>query len=63
MDCMLDTRRSNVCWVRRMECSRVRMRVSVMMVLIVISMIAGTMVLLMKRRKRNELRVYEYEMI
>ena len=40
-----------------------RMRVSVMMVLIVISMIAGTMVLLMKIRKRNELRVYEYEMI
>ena len=63
MDCMLDTRRSNVCWVIRMEFSIVRMRVSVMMVLIVISMIAGTMVLLMKRRKRNELRVYEYEMI
>ena len=40
--------------------SRVCVRVSVMMVLIVFGMIVSTMVLLVKRRKRNELRVYDY---
>ena len=60
MDCTLDMRRSDVCWVRRMEDRRVGVRVSVMMVLIVFGMIMSTMVLLVKRRKRNELRVYDY---
>ena len=36
------------------------MRVSMM---IMFGMMLSTMVLLLKRRKRNELRVYEYEMI
>ena len=56
MDCILDMRRSDVFWVRRMEDSRV----SVIILLIVFGMLLTTMVLLMKRRKRNELRVYEY---
>ena len=60
MDCTLDMRRSDVCWVRRMEDRRVGVRVSVMMVLIVFGMIMSTMVLLVKRRKRNELMVYDY---
>ena len=55
-DCILDKRRSDVCWVRRMEDSRV----SVIILLIVFGMMLTTMVLLMKRRRRNELRVYEY---
>ena len=49
-----------VCWVRRMEDSRVCVRVSVIILLIVFGMLLTTMVLLMKRRKRNELRVYDY---
>ena len=53
-------RRRDVCWVRRMEDSRVCVRVSVMIVLVVIGMIMSTMVTLMKRRKGNELRVCEY---
>ena len=60
MDCTLDMRRSDVCWVRRMEDRRVGVRVSVMMVLIVFGMIMSTMVLLVKRRKRNEMMVYDY---
>ena len=40
--------------------SRLCVRVSVMMVLVVIGMIVGTMALFMKRRKRNELKVYDY---
>ena len=40
--------------------SRVCVRVSVIVVLVVIGMIVGSMVMLVKRRKRNELRVYEY---
>ena len=40
--------------------SRVCVRVSVIVVLVVIGMMVGTMVLLVKRRKRNELRVYDY---
>ena len=59
-DCILDKRRSDVCWVRRMEDSRMCVRVSVIILLIVFGMILTTMVLLMKRRKRNELRVYDY---
>ena len=60
MDCTLDKRRSDVCWVRRMEDSRVYVRVSVIILLIVFGMMLTTMVLLMKRRRRNELRVCEY---
>ena len=56
MDCILDIRRSDVCWVRRME----DRRVCVIILLIVFGMMLTTMVLLMKRRKRNELRVYDY---
>ena len=56
MDCILDMRRSDVCWVRRMEDSRV----CVIILLIVFGMLLTTMVLLMKRRKRNELRVCDY---
>ena len=59
-DCILDKRRSDVCWVRRMEDSRMCVRVSVIIQLIVFGMMLTTMVLLMKRRKRNELRVYDY---
>ena len=40
--------------------SRVCVRVSMMMALIVFGMMLSTMVLLVKRRKRNELRVYDY---
>ena len=60
MDCILDMRRSDVFWVRRMEDSRMCVRVSVIILLIVFGMMLTTMVLLMKRRKRNELRVREY---
>ena len=60
MDCTLDMRRSDVCWVRRMEDSRMCVRVSGLILLIVFGMLLTTMVLLMKRRKRNELRVYDY---
>ena len=60
MDCILDKRRSDVCWVRRMEDSRMCVRVSVLILLIVFGMVLTTMVLLMKRRRRNELRVCEY---
>ena len=60
MDCTLDMRRSDVCWVRRMEDSRMCVRVSGLILLIVFGMMLTTMVLLMKRRKRNELRVYDY---
>ena len=60
MDCILDMRRSDVCWVRRMEDSRMCVRVSVIILLIVFGMLLTTMVLLMKRRRRNELRVCEY---
>ena len=56
MDCTLDMRRSDVCWVRRME----DRRVCVIILLIVFGMLLTTMVLLMKRRRRNELRVCEY---
>ena len=47
-------------WVRRMEDSRVCVRVCVIILLIVFGMLLTTMVLLMKRRRRNELRVCEY---
>ena len=60
MDCTLDMRRSDVCWVRRMEDSRMCVRVSGLILLIVFGMILTTMVLLMKRRRRNELRVCDY---
>ena len=60
MDCILDMRRSDVCWVRRMEDSRVCVRVCVIILLIVFGMLLTTMVLLMKRRRRNELRVCDY---
>ena len=63
MDYILDKRRSDVCWVRRMEDSRVCVRVSVIILLVVFGMLLTTMVLLMKRRRRNELRVYEYVVI
>ena len=33
MDCTLDMRRSDVCWLRRMEDSRVCVRVSVIILL------------------------------
>ena len=56
----MDMRRSDVCWVRRMEDSRVYVRVCVIILLIVFGMMLTTMVLLMKRRRRNELRVYDY---
>ena len=59
-DCILDMRRSDVCWVRRMEDSRLCVRVSGLILLIVFGMILTTMVLLMKRRRRNELRVCDY---
>ena len=39
MDCTLDMRRSDVCWVRRMEDSRVCVRVSVIILLIVFGML------------------------
>ena len=52
----MDMRRSDVCWVRRIEDSRV----CVIILLIVFGMLLTTMVLLMKRRRRNELRVCEY---
>ena len=55
MDCILDMRRSDVCWVRRME----DRRVCVIILLIVFGMLLTTMVLLMKR-SRNELRVCDY---
>ena len=60
MDCIINKRRSDVCWVRRMEDSRMGVGVSVIILLIVIGMMLTTIVLLMKRRRRNELRVYEY---
>ena len=60
MDCILDMRRSDVCWVRRMEDSRVCVRVSVIILLIVFGMLLTTLVLLMNRRRSNELRVYDY---
>ena len=60
MDCILDMRRGDVCWVRRMEDRRVCVRVSGLILLIVFGMVLTTMVLLMKRRRRNELRVCDY---
>ena len=38
-DCILDKRRSDVCWVRRMEDSRVYVRVSAIILLIVFGML------------------------
>ena len=60
MDCTLDMRRSDVCWVGRMEDRRECVRVSGLILLIVFGMLLTTMVLLMKRRRRNELRVCDY---